>query len=58
MKSKFALPLYRKGQQVRTPDGVEFDVEKFQEFCKELNVNPMLIGHVIEAIFSQKAEVS
>lgn len=22
MKSKFALPLYRKGQQVRTPDGV------------------------------------
>ena len=31
--------------------GVEFDVEKFQEFCKELNVNPMLIGHVIEAIF-------
>ena len=38
--------------------GVEFDVGKFQEFCKELNVNPMLIGHIIEAIFSQKAGVT
>ena len=51
--------LFKKIDEIRNNySGVEFDVEKFQEFCKELNVNPMLIGHVIEAIFSQKAGVT
>ena len=51
--------LFKKIDEIRNNySGVEFDVEKFREFCKELNVNPMLIGHVIEAIFSQKAGVT
>ena len=37
--------LFKKIDEIRNNySGVEFDVEKFQEFCKELNVNPMLIG--------------
>ena len=45
--------LFKKIDEIRNSySGVEFDVEKFQEFCKELNVNPMLIGQRIVQIKS------
>ncbi|USH96634.1 131 kDa replicase [Trichosanthes mottle mosaic virus] len=38
--------------------GIEFDIEKFTDFCHHHDVNPGLIGTVIEAIFSQTAGIT